>query len=830
MERIILILILCFGTMIMTPGQEQQAGKLLSEAIYQEEVNGELDEAIKTYQSIVQQYPDDRKVSAEALLHLGICYEKIGMPQAFDTYMDIIDKYAEQLDEVALAQKRINNLEAYADAIDEKAVGHMNKGNELFKLWEYESAIIEYEEVIELRPNTLLAQNAQYNIGQSYFKAGRYEDALKTFKFLIEDYPDSKIVPVTELMVSQVQYTMQNTENPETAKSNSGEATIVDPETDITFRKIKTLTGESDIITYTTDLNLSPNGKYLLFGNMVVPMDGAAPFELIDFTSTGIHVTRGTWSPDGNNAAFYSGDALCVVPVSSETGHTTGPVKKIYKEELKYQRNPGWSPDGKKITYQDSEADLWIIGSDGTNLIQITKSDIREVGPAWSPDGKTIAYGTRGKTLGLYHIGDNKFYELTETGFRWFPDWSPDGKWIVGDEFGKLHFYNPDNNSEFDFSPPEETGGFFSWSRDGGKMLFFQTSYFSNSGLKIASPDGGPSFEPVPLLTNWWTAGWSNDSKYIAVQGEDDNGDIAISIVPLSGGKSELINLDDLPDGRPFPFNISSNLEQVLYSIKLDNGKEDLYVVPISAEEARTTGPAVKIFNKYQGEGPSTLSPDGEKLALIYEGNIWMAFTNGNDPIQVTDFHEEVGYVEWTTDGEALLFSNSSGWRLLSNPGPDGKIIKLLDEGKEIEGYHWNVDISPDKSRFAFSNDEQIKIISLDESKSGQILGLNELGLIEFGELKWSPDGENLAFIGTKERTADPISTFHERRCQIYNISMNGGPPIRVAPDDDDWKDGLSWSPDGKWIAYSPQKPVKVRPASSIWVTDFKEILDKLQD
>ena len=78
MERIIILLILCLGPMIMVTGQEQQAGKLLSQAIYQEEVNGELDEAIKTYQLIVQQYPANRKVSAEALLHLGICYEKIG--------------------------------------------------------------------------------------------------------------------------------------------------------------------------------------------------------------------------------------------------------------------------------------------------------------------------------------------------------------------------------------------------------------------------------------------------------------------------------------------------------------------------------------------------------------------------------------------------------------------------------------------------------------------------------------------------------------------------------------------------------------------------------
>jgi hypothetical protein len=95
-------------------------------------------------------------------------------------------------------------------------------------------------------------------------------------------------------MVAQVEYAMENNKNRGMANNYSDKNTIVDSETGITYRKIKILTGASDIITYTTDLNLSPNGNFLLFGNMVVPMDGTAPFELIDFSSTKIHVTRGT--------------------------------------------------------------------------------------------------------------------------------------------------------------------------------------------------------------------------------------------------------------------------------------------------------------------------------------------------------------------------------------------------------------------------------------------------------------------------------------------------------------------------------------------------------
>ena len=241
MERIAIILIMCLVPLMMATGQEQQAGKLLSKAIYQEEVNGELDEAIKTYRLIVQQYPDNRKVSAEALLHLGICYEKIGMPQAYDTYQDIIDKYAEQQNEVALAQKRINHLKAFADDRHRKAEQHLENGNELLKQWEYESAIKEYEKVIELRPNTLLARNALYNIGQSYFKAGRYEEALTTLKNIIEENPESSITPVSELMVVQVQNAILNNTSSSVNNDYSDEDRIVDPETGITYRDRKSV-------------------------------------------------------------------------------------------------------------------------------------------------------------------------------------------------------------------------------------------------------------------------------------------------------------------------------------------------------------------------------------------------------------------------------------------------------------------------------------------------------------------------------------------------------------------------------------------------------------
>ena len=816
----------------MVSGQEQQAQKLLSEAIYQEEVNGNLDAAMKAYQLIISDYPDQRNVSARALLRLGVCYEKLGSEQARQTYQDVISKYSDQLNEATMAKDRIARLEAYTAELAREAEKHLKAGNDLFKRWEYDSAIEEYEKAVSSGPNTDIALNARYCIGQSWFRAGKYDEALAVFTRLIEDNPKSNIAPVTELMVAQVKHTIENEKSRVTIHDHPNENTILDPETGITYRKIKSFTGESDIINHAVDLNLSPNGKFLLTGNSVVPMDGTtAPFELIDYNSTGIQPTRGTWSPDGTRAAFFSGDALCVVPLSPETGHTTGPLKKISYGELRWEANPGWSPDGKKLAYHEGDiGDMYIVDADGSNFRQLTATaEIREFGPMWSPDGKTIAYGLGSRSLGLYNIENDKFSEFADVGFRCFPYWSPDGKWIAL-LWQKLFVYNLNDKSKLEFSPPREVGSFFSWSPEGMKMLFYRSSYNYNEGLKVASASGGPSFEPVYLLTSYGGATWSANNKLMAIQGEDEEGDIAIRIVPLTGGESFIVDLDNLTEGKPFPFNISSDLKRIIFSVERSDGKEDLFVVPFSAEEARTTGPALKIFDGWYMEGANniifSLSPDGERVALIHKNDIWIAFTGGDDPIRVDNIPERVTYILWTPDGKALLFHSPSGWGLMENPGPHAMISGLLHEGKKVNCHWRNISISPDNSRYAVLSDDEINIIPFDESRSVQKLNIGGLDLNQCGGPVWSPDSKRIAFIGVKE-TDDPVS-FPEGRYQVYVVPVDGGKPVRIAPDDDSFKYGHSWSPDGKWITFTSMKPVKVRPEGTLWEADFKKIVEKL--
>ncbi|UCC98737.1 MAG: ankyrin repeat domain-containing protein, partial [Phycisphaerales bacterium] len=91
-----------------------------------------------------------------------------------------------------------------------EAETHFQKANELHILADYDAAITEYQTVISLSPKSRIAQNAQYWIGQLYFESKRFDAALSAFQKLLDEYPESRTIPATNLMIERVQQAKKN--------------------------------------------------------------------------------------------------------------------------------------------------------------------------------------------------------------------------------------------------------------------------------------------------------------------------------------------------------------------------------------------------------------------------------------------------------------------------------------------------------------------------------------------------------------------------------------------------------------------------------------------
>jgi len=711
-----------------------------------------------------------------------------------------------------------------AEDADKLAEGHFEKAIELLKQENYQEAIVEYEKVIKLLPKSKIAQDAQYWIGQSYFRMGQLDEALSIFEKLIEDYPGSAIAPVTQLMMARVQQEKENKKLRAKSDATSDKKVIIDPKTGVKYTKTKTFTGKKDVIEYVpSHICLSPNGKFLLYHKLVIPLKGEEPFDLVDMPAE-----CGIWSPDGKKVAFYSEGGIWVIPVSPETGRPTGPSKKLIDGNHWYQSPVSWSPDSERIVFKrgdkETQSDIWTLSVKDGTLTQITDDHIWKGHALWSPDGKTIAYVCRDFKIWLVSTKGGKPRKIIDYGRPY--SWSPDGKWIFFYRGLKPHLFRVADERVFDIAPPDEVGNFFSWSSDGKKMLFYRPSYDYTVILKVVSASGGPSFQLGRELELWpYFHFWSPDSKMIITEGGDSE-DTTFWMIPLAGGEALQLELDVSVVDKLQRRSMSPDCERLLFLVDQGDGTQDLYVVPISLEDARTNGPAVLVFSGWDSLSGLRLrtqwniswSPDGRKLAVVNWGDIWITSAKEGKPVRITKTPEHEAWPVWSPNNEMIVYTVNTGEGeqiLKVIPASGGEAKKILDTS-DHSMYAW----SPNSKELAVISKGMISAISIAGGNTRQILDLKHQGLVEdhtWG-LCWSPDGKHLAFMSHKEMD-EPTG--------IFMVAVEGGKFIELAADDHSWKDRFFWSPDGKWLSFYSDGFVKTRPEGTIWEVDVKKLLSK---
>ena len=111
MKTLLIITVFCLAVIFNVSGQATPQ-EMLNKAIYQEEVNGNLDEAIKLFLEIVDKNSTNRAVTVEAIYHLGLTNEKLGNKKAKEYYQKIVDSFGDQPEFVRIARERLARLTA----------------------------------------------------------------------------------------------------------------------------------------------------------------------------------------------------------------------------------------------------------------------------------------------------------------------------------------------------------------------------------------------------------------------------------------------------------------------------------------------------------------------------------------------------------------------------------------------------------------------------------------------------------------------------------------------------------------------------------------------
>lgn len=339
---------------------------------------------------------------------------------------------------------------------------------------------------------------------------------------------------------------------------------------------------------------------------------------------------------------------------------------------------------------------------------------------------------------------------------------------------------------------------------------------------------------------------FSPDGKWIAFS-SDRNGNLDVYVMPSAGGNvkqltfhsSEDSVLNWTPDGRSvlFSANRGENFLPMLYTVSVDGG------MPVSA------GADMGV--------QASFSPDGRRLAYnqkaqsywrkfyrgSYQSDVMVADVAAKKFTNVTDFEGLDSWPMWARDGNIYFVSDRDGngltniWRVAESGGKaeritsfksgdvrwpsisaDGKTIvfehdfgvsKLDVASKRVTPLRFDInaeteeslsevrnfnsevddyDLAPNSRRVAFAVHGELFTAPVEEGDLRQITD----SPWRDRNVTYSPDGKWLAYVSDRSG-----------REEIYVSAVDGAGEPQKLTDVDALKAGYSWSPDSTQLAYT---------------------------
>jgi Tol biopolymer transport system component len=661
---------------IMVQGNIQQSAEQLYQAgIYAEEVDGDLQKAIQIYTQIIENFGDKKEIAADAQLHIGLCYEKLGKSEAIKAYEQVLENYAGQAKQVAAARERLAALQTAAP----KQIASVK--------------------ILE-GPNASQAKM----ISPDGTKVLITRDDFKGQNVYVYDLSSKRLDNITKY----------SWDNRDPGVSNA----IWSPDgKEIVFVRNFSPGSRNDgpVEIAVTDLE----GKSRVLYRVENTKEGfPVPIE---------------WLPD--NSAILTGilhpekpKILGLVPVS---GGTFKELHTINGEVRLSSGSVDVSPDGHFIVFHDQNSkgkyDIYTIGADGSSLQVLSDHPADDRFPRWSPDGKHIVFlsqrhGRRalwgiavkdGKPEGepfFIKEGDFDLLNWTKHGLAYQSSLLVQDIFTVSIDPETLEFAGKPRQIEY-----APTGGNVcpSWSPD-GKYLAFVSFDKSNGESKIVvmSAEGGEPQEfsnppklDVPLAIH--------DLRWLP-----DSSGLSLSDINRGGEGQKLWQLD-LETGKwkewPIPVRRWTRTDWS------KDGKSFLYwrrgfanEKPGIIERNPETGDERYVFKLTKGQGvirQIKFSWDFSKLA----------FTVGSGRIMLIDMEsgenrllgsELSGSLAWSPDGKHLIAAGernklgfpSAMFFLSVDNGSKKKVDLGFPEGTTFFDPSW----SPDGKKLAFMAQSQI--------------------------------------------------------------------------------------------------------------------------
>jgi Tol biopolymer transport system component len=473
------------------------------------------------------------------------------------------------------------------------------------------------------------------------------------------------------------------------------------------------------------------------------------------------------WSPDGKRIAFVRArqpgvklqpgdvfgqfDDADVWVLDLESGKENKLIEQAF--------NPTYSPDGQYLAVDASLAGprrIWLFDRDGHNPQQVTTDTSEEVGhvaPTWSPDGKKIAFQNIVRTkfdIRVVNLESKQMNWITSDFFSNIrPAWSRSGKYIYFSSYrsGGINIWRMPVKSDGSSggSPEQVTTGAgqdveVAVSPDRSRLAYATLGQNADIWRLPVNPQTGlPTGTPEAVITTTREdsrGAWSPDAKSIAFN-SDRAGHMNIWLFSIADMNSRQLTSGHGGDFQP---NWSPDQKKIAF-FSSRSGLPNIWALDVGSGAIRrlTWNSAVNV-NPF-------FSPDGNFIAYQSDQSgrleVWVMNADGSNARRLTNVGVTGHFMRWTDHGEDVIFRCSCGgkpvtMRVAVRGGDPHPFTDMMG------GSHMS--LSPDRSRIMDVVGHRVLWVSpINDGKPEKVYEFPDPD-VRIDYPVWSPDGKWVLF------------------------------------------------------------------------------------
>jgi Tol biopolymer transport system component len=321
---------------VVITSQTPSGHALFEQALAKERVEGNLPEAIKLYERVVAEFASDRALAAQALVQVGLCYEKLGRDEAIRAYERLVRDFADQREAVDQARARLAVLKrtplppaSVAMTVQPLRLPEVDSGTGL----------------LTVSPDAAKAIVWDFSKGQN---------------LAVYDFSDKQPRLLTDIdwSLGLIWFAAWS---PDTRRVAYTYARYASLESEL---RVTTLDGRS---------------------SLAYRADGYASVQPVG------------WTPDGTTLVIVvqRPDKTWAVGTLPATGGQFTPLRSLGWSYDYRDATPRLSPDGRFIAYLEGEKglrDVHVVSLDGREAYRITDDPADDMAPIWSPNSRHVAF------------------------------------------------------------------------------------------------------------------------------------------------------------------------------------------------------------------------------------------------------------------------------------------------------------------------------------------------------------------------------------------------------------------------------------------------------